>query len=105
MGLIKTGLTLAGGYGLIKAASKAAHEYEDKKDKRYGQNQPQSYPNQQYNPGYNQQMGYSYPNQGNNTRPQSQSRSVEPQTKDREDAPPSYYQRGSAQEYYSGKGN
>ncbi|KAE8324016.1 hypothetical protein BDV39DRAFT_126468 [Aspergillus sergii] len=37
MGLIKTGLTLAGGYGLLKAASKAVNEYEDKKHKRSSQ--------------------------------------------------------------------
>ncbi|CAI7592632.1 unnamed protein product [Penicillium bialowiezense] len=54
MGLIKTGLTLAGGYGLIKAASKAANSHEEKKQKRG--NHPQ-YP-QSFDPG----MPYHGPN-------------------------------------------
>ncbi|CAL5869043.1 uncharacterized protein PFLUO_LOCUS3271 [Penicillium psychrofluorescens] len=107
MGLIRTGLTLAGGYGLVKAASKAANEYQDKKDQRHSQPQPQSYPaHQQYGPGgQNQQMGYVYPNQMNHAYPQSQPRAVEPQMRNGEGAPPSYYQHGSAQEYYSGRKN
>ncbi|KAJ5219057.1 uncharacterized protein N7498_001156 [Penicillium cinerascens] len=114
MGLIKTGLTLAGGYGLIKAASKAANDYHDGKAKRHSQNQPQSYPHQQYHPGQEQQMGYTYPNQMNNTFSQPQSRAVEHQMKHGEPTPPPYHQvsnfemphqtqHGSAQEYYSGK--
>ncbi|KAJ5361081.1 hypothetical protein N7541_001925 [Penicillium brevicompactum] len=47
MGLIKTGLTLAGSYGLIKAASKgtrAANSHEEKKQKRGNHPQhPQSF--------------------------------------------------------------
>ncbi|KAJ5217857.1 uncharacterized protein N7469_011482 [Penicillium citrinum] len=38
MGLIKTGLVLAGGYGLIKAASRAANDHEDKKQQRQNKN-------------------------------------------------------------------
>ncbi|KAJ5444130.1 uncharacterized protein N7458_008002 [Penicillium daleae] len=51
MGLIKTGLALAGGYGLIKAASKAVNDYEDKKQRRSTQIQ------QQYYAGHEPQMG------------------------------------------------
>ncbi|KAJ5825275.1 hypothetical protein N7474_002413 [Penicillium riverlandense] len=101
MGLIKTGLALAGGYGLIKAASKAANEYQDKKDKGHSQTQTQSYPHQQYGPGQNQQVGYIYPTQMDNAYSQSQSRAVEPQMKNGEGAPPPYYQHGSAQGYHS----
>ncbi|KAJ6119544.1 hypothetical protein N7523_003824 [Penicillium sp. IBT 18751x] len=82
MGLIKTGLVLAGGYGLIKAAS-----------------------NQQHQPGHDQKMGYLYQNQMSNIDPRSQSRAVVPQTKDGRGAPPPYYQHGSAQEYYFGRSN
>ncbi|KAJ5183503.1 hypothetical protein N7492_001119 [Penicillium capsulatum] len=58
MGLIKTGLVLAGGYGLIKSASKAANEHEDKKQRR------QSPPPQQH-PGYGP-PGNMYGNQYGN---------------------------------------
>ncbi|KAJ5852205.1 uncharacterized protein N7529_011590 [Penicillium soppii] len=40
MGLIKTGITLAGTFGLIKAAEKAVNNYEDKKKQRTSQSQP-----------------------------------------------------------------
>ncbi|KAJ5085774.1 hypothetical protein N7532_010545 [Penicillium argentinense] len=68
MGLIKTGLTLAGGYGLIKAASKAVNDHEEKKQKRPSSNtnMPPSPPQMPYHPGYNEsQMGYMYQNQAN----------------------------------------
>ncbi|KAJ5748328.1 uncharacterized protein N7511_010024 [Penicillium nucicola] len=70
MGLIKTGLALAGSYGLIKAASKAANDYEDKKLKRNGQAQYSHNYDTQANhgpamngpamndPGYYQHQGY-----------------------------------------------
>ncbi|KAJ5364166.1 uncharacterized protein N7496_009879 [Penicillium cataractarum] len=77
MGLIKTGLTLAGGYGLIKAASKAVNDYEVKKQRR--SNQPQNQHQQQY-PGHEPQMGYMQGNQTYHNASQPQwSSSTEPQ--------------------------
>ncbi|KAJ5706090.1 hypothetical protein N7536_001779 [Penicillium majusculum] len=133
MGLIKTGLALAGAYGLIKAASKAAAEHEDKKQNHQNTSQQQSYPN------HNPQMGHMDGNQINNPHfqpsypihgprsnhrsdvyepsPQAQSRSIQQQsmgyTRTTENPPP-YYQShpyeiqgdgktGSAQEYYKSK--
>ncbi|PWY88092.1 hypothetical protein BO94DRAFT_535100 [Aspergillus sclerotioniger CBS 115572] len=46
MGLIKTGIQLAGAYGLLRAGSKAANEYKEKKQSNQNQNQNQ---NQHYN--------------------------------------------------------
>ncbi|KAH8700752.1 hypothetical protein BGW36DRAFT_135219 [Talaromyces proteolyticus] len=74
MGLIKTGLTIAGGYGLIKAASKAANSYEEKKQNRPIQPQYQP-PPQQYQPGHDQQTGNMYTNPMNNSQPHPQWRS------------------------------
>ncbi|KAE8366270.1 hypothetical protein BDV27DRAFT_156126 [Aspergillus caelatus] len=63
MGLIKTGLTLAGGYGLLKAASKAVNEYEDKKQKRSSQPEHQY---QQHNYlGHEPHMNYMPASQAN----------------------------------------
>ncbi|OJI83601.1 hypothetical protein ASPTUDRAFT_122816 [Aspergillus tubingensis CBS 134.48] len=39
MGLIKTGIQLAGAYGLLKAGSKAANEFQEKKQSNQNQNQ------------------------------------------------------------------
>ncbi|KOS41629.1 hypothetical protein ACN38_g7488 [Penicillium nordicum] len=133
MGLIKTGLTLAGAYGLIKVASKAATEHEDKKQNRQNTSLKQYYPN--YNPQMDHMNDYqmnnthvqpSYPihgprsNHGNDVyghSPQAQSRSIRQQsmgyTRTMENPPP-YYQShpceiqgdgktGSAQEYYKSK--
>ncbi|KAJ5969708.1 hypothetical protein N7501_005956 [Penicillium viridicatum] len=133
MGLIKTGLALAGAYGLIKAAPKAAAEHEDKKQNRQNTSQQPYYPN------HNTQMGHingnqmnnhhiqpSYPLHGSRSNydsnvyepsPQAQSRSIQQQsmryTRTMENPPP-YYQShpdeiqgngktGSAQEYYKSK--
>ncbi|KAJ5084909.1 hypothetical protein NUU61_009488 [Penicillium alfredii] len=52
MGLIKTGIALAGAYGLMKAGSKAANEHEDKRNQRY---------RQQQQPPYTQQPPYEHP--------------------------------------------
>ncbi|PYI07752.1 hypothetical protein BO78DRAFT_84019 [Aspergillus sclerotiicarbonarius CBS 121057] len=38
MGLIKTGIQLAGAYGLLRAGSKAANEFQDKKQSNQNQN-------------------------------------------------------------------
>ncbi|KAJ5587015.1 uncharacterized protein N7459_002780 [Penicillium hispanicum] len=84
MGLIKTGLALAGTYGLIKAASKAANEHEEKKQQRH--NQPQYPPPSQYHPGYNPQTGYVHGNHMNqHPAAQPQWRSPYPY-----EAPPNY---------------
>ncbi|KAJ6079661.1 hypothetical protein N7467_009414 [Penicillium canescens] len=66
MGLIKTGLALAGSYGLIKAASKAANDYEDKKLKRNTQaQQSRSYePQMNYGPAINGPSAGYYQGQG-----------------------------------------
>ncbi|KAJ5678960.1 hypothetical protein N7462_007204 [Penicillium macrosclerotiorum] len=84
MGLIKTGLILAGGYGLIKAASKATNDYEVKKQKRQNQQQYkfQSQPQyQQQYPIHNPQMGCTCGNQTNDAQSQPQWRSPpEPQS-------------------------
>ncbi|KAJ5294662.1 hypothetical protein PENANT_c006G04225 [Penicillium antarcticum] len=108
MGLIKTGLALAGTYGLIKAASKAANDHEDKKLKRNNQAQQYNGHNYQMNdglamnsPGYHQGHGYGVardlPFDGN-----SQHLNQAPQSRGYElqhnhgrvisASPPSYYQ-------------
>ncbi|CAI7652660.1 unnamed protein product [Penicillium pancosmium] len=128
MGLIKTGLVLAGGYGLIKAASRAANDHEDKKQNRQNQNM------QPYQGQNESQMGYMYQNQPKNqaTYPQwapnheqqshnghqtqqAQSRSVQDspmyQPNSMNNCPPPYseshtfkakgdHKSGSAREYY-----
>ncbi|KAJ5528784.1 hypothetical protein N7527_002177 [Penicillium freii] len=133
MGLIKTGIALAGAYGLIKAASKAADKHEEKKQNRQSNSQ------QQHHPNHNLQMGHMNGNQMNNHHvqpsyplhgsranhgsdvyepsPQAQSRSIQQQTMGYSrtmENPPPYYQShpyeiqgngktGSAQEYYKSK--
>ncbi|OOF96798.1 hypothetical protein ASPCADRAFT_129867 [Aspergillus carbonarius ITEM 5010] len=66
MGLIKTGIQLAGAYGLLRAGSKAANEYQEKKQSNQSQNHQcncryhgQSQP--QYQPPQNQQPQYQQP--------------------------------------------
>ncbi|KAJ5497807.1 hypothetical protein N7453_006858 [Penicillium expansum] len=103
MGLIKTGLALGGGYSLIKAASKAATEHEEQKQKQRESLQPASQrlrhaSQQQYHLNNKRRMGYkdgsqmnnphvqsSYPlhgprsnrdSNGNNSKPQAQSQST-----------------------------
>ncbi|KAI9926965.1 hypothetical protein ASPWEDRAFT_188128 [Aspergillus wentii DTO 134E9] len=66
MGLIKTGVMLAGAYGLIKTSSKAANDYQEKKnqqshqctchhDHRSNNYAPPSHPP----PGYHEPYGYN----------------------------------------------
>ncbi|KAJ5764143.1 hypothetical protein N7533_002824 [Penicillium manginii] len=126
MGLFKTGLVLAGGYGLVKAVSKAANDHEDKKQKRQNQNMPpyqgqndtkmshmyQAQPNNQY-----PQWGTSPDQQSynGNHMQQGSSRSVQDspmyQPKSMNNCPPPYsesydikgkgdHKSGSAREYY-----
>ncbi|KAJ5607068.1 hypothetical protein N7537_003687 [Penicillium hordei] len=110
MGLIKTGLTLAGVYGLIKAASKAASEHEDKKQNLQNTSQQQYYPNHNPQRGYmngnsmnNPHVQPSYPPHGPRSNhsdvyepsPQAQSRSIQQQSMGyirTMENPPPYYQ-------------
>ncbi|OQE25552.1 hypothetical protein PENSTE_c006G02139 [Penicillium steckii] len=61
MGLIKTGLALAGGYGLIKAASKAANDHEEKKQHRPNHNTQYGQPMYHQDPNTSN-MDYTYRN-------------------------------------------
>ncbi|KAJ5911513.1 uncharacterized protein N7473_000816 [Penicillium subrubescens] len=102
MGLIKTGLTLAGGYALIKAASKAVNDHEDKKQRRtnQSQNQPQQgnmQENQMYH--HSSQPQYHHGNHNAHNIRDNQRGFENPINQ----SPPPYHQAGSAQEYYSGK--
>ncbi|KAF4759843.1 hypothetical protein HAV15_005879 [Penicillium sp. str.  len=94
MGLIKTGLALGDGYSLIKAASKAATEHEEQKQKQRENLQPVSQrlrhaSQQQYYLNNKRRMGYkdgsqinnplaqpSYPLHGPKSKPQAQSQST-----------------------------
>ncbi|RAK95264.1 uncharacterized protein BO80DRAFT_266656 [Aspergillus ibericus CBS 121593] len=69
MGLIKTGIQLVGAYGLLRAGSKAANEYQEKKKSRENKNHHcnchhhEQYQQPQYQQEYQDtQHGY---NQGN----------------------------------------